>query len=292
MLQLTWMTPHKLPSDLQKVEVDFVEILARVEDSDPQSHERDGDRVELITAATRGGTFQPLRISWSSAANLFFAAIAFLGALTAVYFLNNAEYSRRLHTGWPNEFLYPRPGVEKQSSEMIAQTAPGVGSTSALQARQKPDVAAIFRDLTSANPISDLLPASLASSSFFSQPANQAPETLSNAGGSVADQSTNVGQRAMSEMHSATSERTRSDKSRQESSAAMSRKTSTARRSLFDWSASNARIGHSTMVTSVRSMKSSLAAMQAHGANANHIQTRLTMTGGLIDRTEVTIVLC
>jgi len=286
MLQLTWMSPHKLPSRLQRVEVDFVEILARVENNEPPPHEGNGELVEFITVPTRGSTFQPLRIGWSSAANVFFAIIAFLGALiSAVYFLNNSEHSRRLHTGWPSEFLYPRPGTEKKSSEMIAQTISRVGSTSARHARQNSDVTAIFRDLASTNPISGVSPGSLASSNSLSPlTANQTADNFSNAAGSMADRSTNVAQSGMSEMHSATSERASFGRSRQRSLAAMSRKASITRQSLFDWPfTSSARSEHGTTLSSMRSMRSSSSAVQARsGVNANRIQTRMLMTGGSI----------
>lgn len=286
MLQLNWMSPHKLPSHLQKVEVDFVEILARVENSDSQPGERDGDLVESITVATRSSTFQPLRIGWSSAANLFFAIIAVLGALiSTVYFLNNSEHSRRLHTGWPGEFLYPRPGTETKTSEMIAQTVSRVGSTSARHARQDSDAGAIFRDLASANPVPGVSPGSLASSNSLSpQTANQTADNSSNSGGSVADQSPTVGQSGMSQTHSASSQRASFGRSHQRSSAAMSRKASITRQSLFDWPfASSGRSGHDTTLSSMRSMRSSPSAMQARsGVNVNHVQTRMLMTGGSI----------
>jgi hypothetical protein len=277
MLQLTWMTPHKPPSSLRTVEVDFLEILAHVENNGPESHERSGDQV--VGSAKRCIAPRPLRIDWCSPTNMFFVGVALLGVLVgSIYLVDNPEYFRRLHTRWPGEFLYSRPGTEKQSSEMIRQTGSRVRSTSA---RQNADVIAIFRDLASANPIPRVSPEFLASSNFLSQPVNQAPDTLSNAGRSVAAQSTNVGQRAMSAMHSVTSERTRSGKSRQESSAGMSRKISNARQDSFDRSfASGARQGNSMRLAS---MRSSSNAMQAHsGANADHIQTRMTMTGGLI----------
>jgi hypothetical protein len=277
------MTPHKPPSSLRTVEVDFLEILAHVENIEPESHERSGDQV--IGSAKRCIAPRPLRIDWSSPANMFFVGVALLGALVAgIYLVDNPEYFRRLHTRWPSEFLYPRPGTEKQSSEMIGGTSSRARSTFARRARQKPDVIAIFRDLASANPIPPVSPESLASSNFLSQPVNQASDTFSNAGRSVADQSTNVGQRAMSAMHSVRSERTQSDKSRQESSAAMSRKISNTRQDSFDRSfASGARQGNSMRLTSMRSMRSSSNAMQTHsGANADHAQTRMTMTGGLI----------
>jgi hypothetical protein len=272
LLQLTWMTPHKLPSSLRTVEVDFLEILAHVENNGPESHERSGEQV--IGSAKRCIAARPLRIDWSSPANMFFVGVALLGALVgSIYLVDNPEYFRRLHTRWPGEFLYPRPGTEKQSSEMIGQTSSRVRSTSARHARQKPEVIAIFRDLASANPIPLVSPDSLASSNFLSQPVNQMPDTLSHAGRSVAGQSTNVAQRAISAMHSVTSERTRSCKSRQESSAAMSRKISNTRQDSFDRSfASGARQGNSMRLASMRSMS----------ANADHVQTRMTMTGGLI----------
>src|SRR5438067_9412503 len=183
MLQLTWMSPHKLPSHLQKVEVDFVEILARVESNEPQPHERNGDLVEFITVPTPGSTkFQPLRVDWSSAANVFFAIIAFVGALiSAVYFLNNSEHPRRLHTGWTSEFLYPRPGTEKNSSEMITQTISRVGSISARHARQRSDVTAVFEDLASVNRVAGVSPGFLANSNFLSPlTADQTADNFSN----------------------------------------------------------------------------------------------------------------
>jgi len=283
------MSPHKPPRSLQKVEVDFVEILARVESSEPQLAARKGDQLELIGSVTsdQRGAFRARGVGWSTAANMTFALIAFFGALVcAVYFLNNSEYSRRLHTTWPREFLYSPSQSGERSSPAIAKRSSRVGSRTVHHPQQNADLTQLFRDLADAQPMSGMSPESFGNSNVVPGPnANQATDNFSGAGRSVADRSTGAPQSGMSEMRSAATDRTNAMRSRQRFLAASSRKASISRQNLFGWfSDTGERRERGGALSSMHSMKSNLSAMQSHAdlhANHSQAQTRMMMTGGL-----------